>query len=286
MLVAMRGKGAGKEQETAPSLAVSCVIPTRDRADLVCRAIASVLAQETPVAEIIVVDDGSVDGTSRRVAARFPGVRILSLPGLGPGPARNAGAAAARGDLLMFLDSDDVWLPGHVTALRRTIARGFAVAYGVTRNRDRLSGGEFAMPEKDAAPQGDCLAALARWCFLLPSAVALRQEAFRDAGGFRDPEPGEDWSFFIRLADRYAFGFCGEEPVTLRDLHAGSLSARVCGERLDRLLASVAGALAECAAAAAEQARFAEMAAWTRERAGNWSSIQQWYLALQQENFL
>lgn len=267
-------------------MTVSCVIPTKNRAGLVCRAVASVCRQVPPVLEIIVVDDGSEDDTRAVLAHRFPGVRLLRLPGLGPGPARNAGAAAARGELLMFLDSDDVWLPGHVAALSRTIARGYGVAYGVTRTRDLLGNGEFFIPELSCRHEGDCLAALARWCFLVPSAVALRREAFEAVGGFRDPEPGEDWSFFIRLAGRFAFGFCGGEPVTLRDLHGGSLCARVDRERLQRLLASVAGALVDSGAPVREQARFAEMASWTLARETGWQSIQQWYLDLDKENFI
>jgi len=267
-------------------MTVSCVIPTKNRAGLVCRAIASVHRQESPVLEIIVVDDGSEDDTPALVTRNFPEVRLLCLPGLGPGPARNAGAAAARGELLMFLDSDDVWLPGHVAALNRTIARGYSVAYGVTRTRDLLGNGEFFIPEPSCPPQGDCLAALARWCFLVPSAVAIRREAFDAVGGFRDPEPGEDWSFFIRLAGQFTFGFCGGEPVTLRDLHAGSLCARVDRERLQRLLTSVAGALADSGAPVQEQGRFAEMASWTLARETGWQSIQQWYLDLDKENFI
>lgn len=267
-------------------MTVSCIIPTRNRAALVCRAIASVYRQEPPVAEIIVVDDGSVDDTRSMVAQRFPGVRILALPGLGPGSARNAGAAAARGEFLMFLDSDDLWLPGHVAALQQTLARGYAVAYGLTRTRDRINGGEFCIPETRCCPEGDCLAALARWCFLVPSAVGLRREAFARIGGFQDPEPGEDWAFFIRLASHFAFGFCGFEPVTLRELHHGSLCARVCGERLGRLLATVARALATSGVAAEERARFARMAAWTRNQGTEWQSIQQWYLVLKRENLL
>jgi len=261
---------------------ISCVIPTRNRPEMSCRAIASVVAQDTPVREIIVVDDGSTDNTATLVAARFSEARLLQRSGLGPGLARNAGVAEACGDVVMFLDSDDVWLPGHVASLVRTLARGYSVAYGVTKNYDQLGGGEFCIPEPGMAVEGHCLAALARWCFLLPSAMAVKTEAFAAVGGFGGGELGEDWSFFIRLARRFPFGFCGEEPITLRHLHHGSLCNCADGERLETLLASVSLALAEAEASLEERDRFQALADWTRQQ-GDWQTIQQWYISLKQE---
>ena len=264
---------------------ISCVIPTRNRPEMTCRAIASVAAQDTPVSEIIVVDDGSTDHTAALVAARFPEVRLLQRSGLGPGLARNGGVAEACGEVLMFLDSDDVWLPGYVASLVRTLARGFSVAYGVTRNRDQIGGGEFFIPEPGTGMEGECLPGLARWCFLLPSAMAVEKKAFAAMGGFGGGELGEDWSFFIRLAKRFPFGFCGEEPITLRYLHHGSLCNCADGERLGTLLASVSLALAEAGASLAELSRFQALADWTRQQ-GDWQTVQQWYISLKQEELI
>ena len=264
---------------------ISCVIPTRNRPEMTCRAIASVVGQDTPVSEIIVVDDGSTDNTAALVAARFPEVRLLQRSGLGPGLARNAGVAAACGEVVMFLDSDDVWLDGHVASLVRTLAQGYPVAYGVTRNSDQLGGGEFFIPEPGMAIEGHCLADLARWCFLVPSAMGVETEAFAAVGGFGPGELGEDWSFFIRLAHRFPFGFCGEEPITLRYLHPGSLCNGADSERLESLLASVSVALAETGAASEDVSRFQALADWTRQQ-GDWQTIQQWYLSLKQEEFI
>lgn len=264
---------------------ISCVIPTKNRSEMTCRAIASVASQDVPVREIIVVDDGSTDNTVALVAARFPEVRLLKCSGLGPGLARNAGVAKACGEVIMFLDSDDVWLPGHVASLAQTLARGYPVAYGVTKNFDQIGGGEFFIPAPGMAMEGQCLAALARWCFLLPSAMAVKAEAFAAVAGFGAGELGEDWSFFLRLARRFPFGFCGDEPITLRYLHDGSLCNCANGDRLEALLATVSLALAEVEAAPAEVSRFQVLADWTR-RQGDWQTIQQWYLALQQEELL
>jgi glycosyltransferase involved in cell wall biosynthesis len=101
-----------------PSLAVSAVIPTYNRAHLVSRAIRSALAALGPDDEVIVVDDGSTDDTVAVVNGFGPPVRLLQVPHGGAGAARNAGLAAARSPLVAFLDSDDEWFPDKI-ALQR-----------------------------------------------------------------------------------------------------------------------------------------------------------------------
>ena len=94
------------------SLRISVVIPVFNRATHVLDAIRSVLAQTFPACEILVVDDGSTDGSAEAVAAAFGAkVRLLRQANLGPSAARNTAIHAASGDWIAFLDSDDCWLP-------------------------------------------------------------------------------------------------------------------------------------------------------------------------------
>lgn len=97
---------------------LSVVIPTWNRSRLVCEAIESALAQRPGAVEVIVVDDGSTDDTRAVLAERFgPEIKLLRLPKRGGvRAARNAGAKLATGELLAFLDSDDLWLPGKLDA--------------------------------------------------------------------------------------------------------------------------------------------------------------------------
>ncbi len=90
---------------------VSVIIPSFNRRHCLPRALDSVLAQTVPALEIIVVDDGSSDGTRSLIASDYPQVTYLWQPNRGVSAARNAGIEAARGDWLAFLDSDDEWLP-------------------------------------------------------------------------------------------------------------------------------------------------------------------------------
>lgn len=97
---------------------LSVVIPTWNRAHVVCEAVASALDQRPGEVEVIVVDDASTDGTIELVKKTF-GRRVHLLPlaiQRGPGAARNAGALLACGQYIAFLDSDDVWLPGKLDA--------------------------------------------------------------------------------------------------------------------------------------------------------------------------
>ena len=190
---------------------------------MVLEALKSVGRQGCPGLEIIVVDDGSTDNTLVEVKCKFPDIRTVKLGGIGPGLARNAGVAASTGDVLMFLDSDDLWITDHVRKLMDVFARGFQVAYGTSKTTDEVGGTDFFIPEKGAGIEGDCFDALLRWCFLLPSSMALKREAFVSVGGFNDLSCGEDWIFFLKLSSLFPFGFTGPEPITLRRLHRGSL---------------------------------------------------------------
>jgi glycosyltransferase involved in cell wall biosynthesis len=91
---------------------VSALIPTYNRRAYVFRAIDSILRQTVPVGEILVVDDGSTDGTARAIEARYgQAVRVIGQAHLGASAARRRAVAEARGTWVAFLDSDDVWTP-------------------------------------------------------------------------------------------------------------------------------------------------------------------------------
>lgn len=108
---------------TTPLLSV--VIPTWNRARLVCEAIDSALNQRAGQVEVIVVDDGSTDDTASVLARSFGSrIHLLRLPRRrGVGAARNAGIRLASGEMLAFLDSDDLWLPGKLDAELRVLER-------------------------------------------------------------------------------------------------------------------------------------------------------------------
>lgn len=266
---------------------VSCIIPTKDRRESTARAVDSVYGQQWPGIEIVVVDDGSSDGTTEALRARFSGVNFVRLSGEGPGRARNAGAAAARNDVLMFLDSDDIWLPGHVSALCETLDRGFSVAYGRTVTIDEVNCGSFCIPDDGHAVEGDCFRWLLRWCFLVPSAFSITRAAFEDAGGFAEGNIGEDWEFFLRVSERYFFGYAGQHPITRRYLHQGSLCSVNGGKGfLDALAMIEKTALQSGRVCSLERQRFQEVKKWGLRNSTNKRTVQEWFTAMMESGLL
>jgi glycosyltransferase involved in cell wall biosynthesis len=103
---------------------ISVAIPTFQRRDLVLDAIASAIAQDKAAEEIIVVDDGSTDGSADAIEREFgPAVRLVRQDNRGVSAARNAAAELARGDLIALLDDDDRWLPNHLATIEALALR-------------------------------------------------------------------------------------------------------------------------------------------------------------------
>jgi len=98
---------------------VSAIIPTYNRAHVICDAVESILAQTYREIEVIVVDDGSKDDTLPRLKQYGDRIRVVSQANAGPAAARNRGIAVAQGELIAFLDSDDLWLS---TKIERQVA--------------------------------------------------------------------------------------------------------------------------------------------------------------------
>jgi glycosyltransferase involved in cell wall biosynthesis len=187
-------------------LSVSVVIPTRDRLGYVQEAVASALQQTLPPREVIVVDDHSTDDTTSVLAARFGAhVRVCNLTtARGRSAARNHGWELACGDLVAFLDSDDLWLPEKLAVQVPFFAHSSIglVHSGVAKvDVD----GHPLWPAKTLAgtsPRQQSAAQLTEpWPLLYTSAVVLRRELLIRTGGFDARfDDWEDWDLFWRIA--------------------------------------------------------------------------------------
>ncbi len=186
---------------------ISVIVPTYHRARQVVEAIESVRAQTVPDWEAIVVDDGGADDTEARIAevtARDPRVRYLRVAHGGPSAARNAGIAAARGEWLAFLDSDDRWEPERLRVAVEALQRDPGVAAVVTGYRfEGPDGAAREAPEPPAPGTGDRLVDLFERQFFLLQCVVARASALRDAGPLDETLPAaEDLDLGLRLAAR------------------------------------------------------------------------------------
>ncbi len=215
---------------TSPSLRLSVIIPAYNAGPWLAEAVRSVGDPPPPGVEVIVVDDGSTD-LSPDALAGWPGVTVLRQPNAGPAAARNRGIAAARGELVAFLDADDRWLPGRTAAL---VAGPLPVAdflYEDYRIVDVATGAVSTML-CPALPRGTAAAApvLLRHNIISSTTVVAPRAAVTAAGGFReDLRLGEDWDLWLRLAER---GTVAKLPGvwTEHRERAGSLTAAAAGE--------------------------------------------------------
>jgi hypothetical protein len=173
------------------------------------RALASVAAQTHPAGEVIVVDDESTDGTADYLASRPGGVRPLRTRGGSPGGARNAGAAAATGEYLAFLDSDDLWMPWTLEAFAAAIAahaRPALVAASFRQFADERELGGERRAELVVDASRDYLSSWPRTDIVGAGMMAVRRDVFAGAGGFRADQINlEDHDFMLRIGTAPGF---------------------------------------------------------------------------------
>lgn len=180
---------------------VSVIIPTYNRAHLIGASIESALAQYCPEMEIIVIDDASTDDTEQVVSQIGPAVRYIRQDeNRGPAVARNTGIAAARGELIALLDSDDLWLPGK---LARQLPLFDDPAIGMVHGRFRWF--RDAEPEKlydgDFAGEHAGMHQFLAFRGLCTQTVVFRKSLFDLAGAYDSAaEPAEDHEFVLRAA--------------------------------------------------------------------------------------
>lgn len=209
---------------------VSAVIPVYNRAGPVAAAIESVLQQTWEPLEIIVVDDGSSDGTAALVRARFGGrVRLLRLPAnRGVSHARNRGFAFSRGAYVAFLDSDDLWHP-EKTARQLAFMRLRPELLISQTDEIWMRRGRRVNPcRHHAKPDGEIFSACLARCVVTPSAVMMRRDFFARVGLFDETLPAcEDYDLWLRTACRWPVGLLPEKLLTRHGGHADQLSATV-----------------------------------------------------------
>lgn len=189
----------------AASPTVSVVIPTFDRRVLVERAIRSALAQSRPPEEIIVVDDGSTDGTAEALERLGGRIILLRQENRGVSAARNAGIQIASNELVAFLDSDDEWKTEHLEILTSELVRQPKAVLAFTGPLRRHLRQGRTVNDRGLV---DLLYPLLPSFGLLttPSRVVVRRELLVDASGFNEHlAVAEDSDLWTRLAMRGPF---------------------------------------------------------------------------------
>lgn len=212
-----------------PAALVTVIIPAYNRSEYIDHTVRSVLDQTYPQVELIVVDDGSSDGTFERLQAYGDQIRLLTHEGhvnRGQSAALNVGLKAARGEFIAILDSDDYWAPDklerQVAYLQAhpDIGLVYCNGYHVDAEGQRL----YPFHPQDHSEPNDPNALLLDCYMLLPQSSLVRSEVFRQAGLFDENlRAAQDHDMLIRIAELTRFAYQPEYGFFYRR-HGSSIS--------------------------------------------------------------
>jgi glycosyltransferase involved in cell wall biosynthesis len=199
---------------------VSIIIPTFNHKTYVTDAVESGLNQTYPAVEIIVVDDGSTDGTGEVLRERYgERIRYLYQENRGPAATRNAGTRVARGEFVHYCDADDQLLPSKIERCMAVFRQHpeFGLVYTQCHFVEKDGRTIVPRPQPDL-PSGDVFCELL--CgpmgnFVPQCTPLIYRQAVLDAEGFNERLRGtEDWDMWLRLAAQHPFGVINE-PLAL-----------------------------------------------------------------------
>ena len=211
---------------------ISVIIPTYNRADRILKAISSVLSQTYPVEEVIVVDDCSKDNTQDVIKGiKDERVKYYCLEkNGGAGAARNFGVQKAKGDLIAFHDSDDIWVENKLEAQIRYLESNPTVGLVYSAYEMMLSYGiRHTVPDRQSGQvlEGKMLPGLFVRNTIGAPTMLLPRNIFLEEQGFDEKMRSlEDWDFAIRIASKYEIGFVPEALVRVAG-SAGGVSSNI-----------------------------------------------------------
>ena len=206
---------------------VSVIIPTYNRARIVGEAIDSVLAQRYDDFELIVVDDGSTDGTEEVVASYLPRLTYINQEHQGVSAARNHGIASARGEYLSFLDSDDLWLREKLSTQMHFMESHPEYRICYTDEIWIRNGVRVNPMKKHKKYSGMIFEQCLPLCIVSPSSVLIVRTLLDEVGTFDEGlEVCEDYDLWLRIAARYPIHFIEKPLIVKRGGHGDQLSKK------------------------------------------------------------
>ncbi len=197
---------------------ISTIIPLYNAGKYLEEAIKSVLSQQRPPEEIIIVDDGSTDN-SLEIARKFgDAIRVICQEHLGAGAARNSGVKASRGNYIAFLDADDLWLPQKLKT-----QMDYLEAHPET---DMVFGNvhQFISPELGPEHQRRIKKELERMAGYVAGSMLIKKQKFTEAGFFNENlELGEFIDWFSRAKDLGLTFHLMDEVLLRRRIHISNM---------------------------------------------------------------
>ncbi|MCG8553556.1 MAG: glycosyltransferase family 2 protein [Desulfobacterales bacterium] len=205
---------------------ISVIIPTFNRAWTLKRALDSALAQDYPHREIIVVDDGSTDGTRELLAEYKDEVRVLAQANKGVSAARNLGIQESRGNFIALLDSDDAWEKNKLSCQMDFFQSNPGAMICQTEEIWIRKGKRVNPKKKHKKPSGMIFEPSLKLCLVSPSAVMIRKQLFEKKGMFNEAFPVcEDYDLWLRISHDTPV-YLIDSPLTIKiGGHGDQLSA-------------------------------------------------------------
>lgn len=209
---------------------VSVIVPTYNRANRLEGTLRSIVSQTYQDFELIVVDDGSTDNTSK-VIESFPSAQYLPMKkNSGVSKARNIGLACAKGEFICFLDSDDLWKEKKLEIQIHWMESNTDNQVCYTDEIWVRNGVRVNQMNKHRKYTGDIFRHCLALCIVSPSSVMIRAKLFSEIGNFDESLPAcEDYDLWLRIAAKYAFHFIEEPLIIKQGGHGDQLSRKYWG---------------------------------------------------------
>lgn len=209
---------------------ISVIIPSYNRIHTLIRAIDSVLGQDSPVDEIIVVDDGSNDGTAGQISQLYPTLRFIQQPNRGVSAARNAGINQACHAWIALLDSDDSWMPGKISQIRQAQNRHPEIRLFHSDEIWIRNGVRVNAMKKHLKTGGWIFERCLPRCVISPSSVVLHRSLLQSVGLFDESLPAcEDYDLWLRVCHQYPVHYIDRPLITKYGGHKDQLSKQYWG---------------------------------------------------------
>ena len=204
---------------------ISVIIPTYNRKKTLARAIQSVINQSLSPFEILIIDDGSNDGTEEWVKENFQNIKYIYQNNRGVSSARNIGIENAYGDWVAFLDSDDEWLPNKLFEQVKSVQSNPKIKFFHTNEIWIRNGVRVNQMKKHKKYGGHIFEKCLDICRVSPSSVLIQKEVFDNIGVFDESlRVCEDYDLWLRITSKYPVVFLDVPLIYKYGGHADQLS--------------------------------------------------------------